>query len=377
VTRGADLVIVGGGIVGAAAAYEAARAGATTVLIDREDPGRATDAGAGILSPETTGNPDDDWYTFALAAAEHYRRLVPELEDATGLPTGYAPCGALCLALHRDEMPWYQERVELAARRGAPLLEITIDEAVARFPPLRPMAAALYNSSAARIDGRSMARALRAAAAGAGASLVTAGVTDLRTQGDRVTEVCTTGEDLSCGAVLVAGGAWTSEFERVLRFPLPVVPMKGQIVHLRLDGTDGARAGEWPIVQPVANYYLVPWEDGRVVCGGTLEPDAGFDTRPTAMGVYQLLREALRMAPGLRGAALGDVRVGLRPAMPDDAPALGRVPGWSNAFVATGHGTEGLLLGPYSSRLVVGQALGGAGADGRALGAFAPDRFAR
>jgi D-amino-acid dehydrogenase len=376
-TSGADLVIVGGGIVGAAAAYEAARAGATTLLVDREDPGRATDAGAGILSPETTGNPDDDWYAFALAAAEHYRQLVPELEEATGLPTGYARCGALCLALHRDEMPWYQERVELAARRRAPLLEITTDEAVARFPPLRPMAAALYNSSAARIDGRSMAQALRAAATGAGASIVTAGVTDLRSQGDRVTEVRTTGGDLSCGAVIVAGGAWSSEFERVLRCPLPVVPMKGQIVHLRLDDANAVQSGEWPIVQPVANYYLVPWDGGRVVCGGTLEPEAGFDTATTAMGVYQLLREALRMAPGLRGAALGDVRVGLRPAMPDDAPAIGRVPGWSNAFVATGHGTEGLLLGPYSSRLVVGQALGTAEGDGRALQPFAPDRFSR
>jgi D-amino-acid dehydrogenase len=363
-----DVAVVGGGLVGTALAYELVGLGADVLLVDRHHEGRATDAGAGILSPETAGNPDDGWYAFAMAAADHYRRLVPELEAATGLDTRYAQCGALCLALHPDELPWYHERVALAARRGNRLTELTTDEAVDRCPALRPMAAALYNPAAARVDGRHMAEALRTAAIAAGATLVNDTAGELRTEGDRVVGV----GDIPCGAVIVAGGAWSAAFGQSLRFPLPVAPMKGQIVHLQLEGEDASGTGRWPIVQPVANYYLVPWEDGRVVCGGTLEAEAGFDTRTTAMGVYQLLREALRMAPGLRGASLREVRVGLRPATPDDLPILGPVPGWDNAFVATGHGTEGLLLGPYSSRLVVQQALRqGDGADDR----FAPDRF--
>ena len=137
---------------------------------------------------------------------------------------------------------------------------------------------------------------------------------------------------------------------------LPVTPLKGQIVHLVLPSTD-SRA--WPIVQPVLGYYLVPWPDGRVACGGTMEAEAGFDHRPTADGVHQLLRECLRTAPGLAQATVVETRVGSRPATADGRPVVGPVPGWANAFVATGHGAEGLLLGPYSALVVARMVLGG------------------
>ena len=144
-----------------------------------------------------------------------------------------------------------------------------------------------------------------------------------------------------------------------------MTPTKGQIVHVALDGTD--RPGEvatsgdrWPIVQPILNFYLVPWARGRVACGGTFEPDAGFDVRPTAGGVRDLLRECVAIAPGLTDATLLEVRVGLRPTSVDDRPLLGPFPGLSNVYVCTGHGANGLLLGPYSAALVAAGITGGA-----------------
>jgi D-amino-acid dehydrogenase len=165
-----------------------------------------------------------------------------------------------------------------------------------------------------------------------------------------------------------------------LDVPLPVHPLKGQIVHLVLPSVDSRG---WSIVQPVLGFYLVPWADGRIACGGTMEADAGYDCRPTADGVHQLLRECLRSAPGLAQATVVDVRVGLRPASVDGRPILGRLPGWSNAFVATGHGAEGLLLGPLSARLVARQVLGaeapadpvGGDLATQVLERCAPDRF--
>jgi D-amino-acid dehydrogenase len=108
----------------------------------------------------------------------------------------------------------------------------------------------------------------------------------------------------------------------------------------------------------VLNHYLVAWPGGRVACGGTYEPDAGFETRPTVGGLEELLRAGLAIAPGLAEATVIDVRVGLRPVSTDDLPLLGPVPGWDNLHVATGHGTEGLLLGPYSAALVARCLLG-------------------
>ena len=165
----------------------------------------------------------------------------------------------------------------------------------------------------------------------------------------RALGVVTTDGTVASGAVAIVGGAWSSRFGEQLGTELPVRPMKGQIIHMTLPEAD---TGAWPIVQPVMSHYLVPWPQGRVACGGTLEARAGFDTRPTAGGIHELLREGLRTAPGLASATLTEVRVGLRPSSGDDRPVLGRLPGWSNVHVATGHGTEGLLLGPYTAALV-------------------------
>jgi D-amino-acid dehydrogenase len=111
-------------------------------------------------------------------------------------------------------------------------------------------------------------------------------------------------------------------------------------------------------VQPVLNFYLVPWPGGRVACGGTFEAGAGFDTRPTAGGLRDLLRECVAIAPGLATATFSEVRVGLRPTSADDQPLLGALPGCDNVYVCTGHGPNGLLLGPYSASLVASQVAG-------------------
>jgi D-amino-acid dehydrogenase len=192
------------------------------------------------------------------------------------------------------------------------------------------------------------------------------------TAAGRVTGVETDTASLACGAVVVAGGAWSTQLLAPLGVRVPVRPLKGQIVHLDLDDTP---TEAWPIVQPLLSHYLVAWPGGRVACGGTLEANAGFDHRPTAAGLSELLRECLLNAPGLAAARPVEVRVGLRPASPDGHPIVGEAPGYTGLWVCTGHGTEGLLLGPYSGLLIARAAMG-APADA-ALSHLGPGRFAR
>jgi D-amino-acid dehydrogenase len=158
---------------------------------------------------------------------------------------------------------------------------------------------------------------------------------------------------------------------RSLDVDLPVTPSKGQIVHVVVPGADDSH--RWPIVQPILNFYLVPWPGGRVACGGTFEPEAGFDVRPTAGGLRDLLRECMAIAPGLTGATFSEVRVGLRPSSPDERPLLGPVPGCANVHVCTGHGANGLLLGPFSAALV---AAGVLSTPPDELAPYGVDRFA-
>ena len=263
--------------------------------------------------------------------------------------------------------------------------EIDPLEAARHFPPLGPVRRALFNAAGRRVDGRALNAALRHAAVSRGLRVL--GVRSYRPRArhrrqDVVTAVVTGEGSVPTGAVALAGGAWTAELADTLGVDIPVGSPQGAD---RPSVASGARtASAWPIVQPVLGYYLVPWPDGRVACGGTMEAEAGFDHRPTADGVHQLLRECLRTAPGLAQATVVETRVGSRPATPDGRPIVGRVPGWRNAYVATGHGAEGLLLGPYSAAIVARALLGVEAARNRPsvpwrhalLGLYAPERFA-
>ena len=380
---GADVVVIGGGLVGASLAYELVTAGASTVLVDRHDPGRATDAGAGILSPETSQDPDPDTFGFGLAAARHYESLMARLLDDGVTDAGFAVIGSLLIAERPGDDEFMDGAIALIGDRSPEVREISEAEAALRFPPLGPVRRALFNPAARRIDGRVLNAALRRAAVSRGLRVVDGSVTGLETDGRNrvVTGVVTSQGTVPAGAVALAGGAWTAALSHILGVSLPVTPLKGQIIHLSLPSTD-SRA--WPIVQPVLGYYLVPWPGGRVACGGTMEAEAGFDHRVTADGVHQLLRECLRTAPGLAQATVVETRVGSRPATADGRPVVGPVPGWANAFVATGHGAEGLLLGPYSALVVARMVLGGEPAQdpierastARVLAGYAPGRFA-
>ncbi len=378
-----DVVVIGGGLVGTSLAYELVSAGARTVLIDRHDPGRATDAGAGILSPETSQDPDPGLFRFGLAAARHYEDLIGRLAEDGVTDTGLSVTGAMLVAERPGDDAVMEEAVGLALGRcPATVAEIDPEDLVRYFPPLGPVRRALYNPAGRRVDGRVLNAAIGRAASARGLLTIHAAVTgiDGDTQKGVVRGVITSEGTVTAGALVVAGGAWSDQTAAMLGTGLPVTPLKGQIIHLLLPGSD-SRA--WCIVQPVLSFYLVPWPDGRVACGGTMEAAAGFDHRPTAEGVHQLLRECLRTAPGLARATVGDIRVGSRPATLDNRPILGRLPDWSNAFVATGHGAEGLLLGPYSARLVASAVLGvalGTEASARAtasdvLAMCSPDRF--
>ncbi len=342
-TSGFDVIVVGGGIVGTATAYELGRAGARTLLVDRADAGRATDAGAGILSPETAKRDDPAWIELVLAAGKHYDALLPQL----GPDTGWSRCGIQQLATRETDLSAW----EWVAEHAAGATEISPDDARAMVPVLGTVIRALHHPRAARVDGRMMCAALGQAARAQGVEVRDGSVDEIRA-GDPAT-VVVDGDSWCAPSVVIAGGAWTRRFGDQLGVQLPVGPVRGQIAHLGVADHD---TGTWPIVQQVYGPYMVPWADRRVAVGATVE-DAGFAPRATAGGLREIMREALRVMPGLIDATFGEVRVGLRPMSIDDSPLLGPLPGIGNVFVATGHGANGLLLGPVSGALVADQVL--------------------
>ncbi len=372
-----DAAVVGGGLVGMATAYHLVRAGLRTVLLDRGDAGRATDAGAGILSPETNSRDPESWFRFAVDAVDHYPTLIDELGEAGERDTGYARCGKLVVCASDDEREAFAraKAIILSRRvaRGRPapdeLHEVSPREARELFPALGDVRGAIYSRVAARVDGRRLNAAIERAATRRGLVVRHGSVRGLDVTRDRATGIVVDDDTLTVGCVAIAGGAWSPAFGVQLGVTIPVAPQRGQILHLRVH-EDTSR---WPMVSAFHGHYMLAWPDGRVTAGATRETGSGFAPHTTAAGVHEALGEALRVAPGLAGAEIAEVRVGLRPLTSDGMPVLGPVPGVENVFLATGHGPTGLTLGPYSGKIVADLMMGKPASSD--IGAFALTRF--
>jgi D-amino-acid dehydrogenase len=358
-----DAVVIGGGLLGVATAYHLVRGGVKTLLVDRGDPGRATDAGAGILSPETNSRDPDPWVQFAIRAVAYYSTLLGHLEADDAGETGYAQCGLLVVAATDDERGAFAaaraQILNRRERRGGPpqenLHEVSPSDARRMFPPLAAVQGAIFYRGGARVDGRLLSRAVRAAAERHGLSVQQGSVDRLMLTSHRVNGVVIGGDTVSAKVVAITGGAWSNAFGAQLGIRIPVAPQRGQIIHLRNAQVSTA---DWPIVSAFHGHYMVPWPDSRVVVGATRETGSGFDPRLTAAGVREVLDEALRVAPGLADWEIHEMRVGLRPLSEDGQPVLGPVPGIEGVYIATGHGPTGLQLGPYSGKATADLMLG-------------------
>ena len=350
------VIVIGAGVLGASCAYHLCSAGAETVVVDGAHEGRATAAGAGIICPWNARHDHPDWYRLAAGGARFYPELLQRLAEDGETEVGYRKVGALCVsddgaALDRDEA-----RV-LARRAEAPELgevaRLMPAEARALFLPLNEAFSALHIEGAARLDGRLLAAALLRAARRKGAAVET-GMAQLVRKGDRVTGVATPQGTVEADAVVVAGGVWAAPLLASFGLRLPIDAQRGQILHLRLPAT---ATGHWPVVLPQSNYYLLSFDDSRIVAGATREDGTGLDYRVTACGQRTLLDQALKLAPGLADATVVETRIGFRPMSASGAPLLGKAPGFEGLLVGNGLGSSGLTIGPLAGKLIAAEAL--------------------
>jgi D-amino-acid dehydrogenase len=351
------VAVIGAGVLGASTAFHLALNGAEVVLVDQAHDGRATAAGAGIVCPWVSDRGDEGWYRIASAGARYYPDLLALLADQCEGEIGYRRVGALAVALERTELDRLEQTL-YARRAAAPeigeIARLTPAQAQRLFPPLHPQLAAVRISGGARVDGRLLASALQRAAERLGARIL-AGTAELRAEGGRVTGVRVGAESIAVDSVVVAAGAWAPALLTQVGVALAVVPQRGQITHLRLEGVDTA---PWPVVLPPSSHYLLAFEGGRVVVGATRESGSGFDCRVTAAGQAEVLNQALAVAPGLASATLVETRVGLRPVGPHVRPLLGRSATLEGLVIGNGLGPSGLTIGPYAGRLLAQVALG-------------------
>jgi glycine oxidase len=345
-----DLAVAGGGAIGMACAWRAAGRGLRTVVLDAGEPG-AWQVAAGMLAPVSETEPGESAaLELGLRAVRGFAGFCAELAEASGRDPGHRPSGTLLVARDRDEAEALERSLAFRRELGLEVERLRPSQARRAEPALAPtVRLGLDVPGDHSVDPRRLVAALATAFERVGGTIRRARVAAVATEDDRAAGLrLDTGDVVRAGQVVLATGASRVDVPD----PVPVRPVKGQI--LRLRDPRGPGLIERTVRGPQA--YLVPRVDGGYVLGATME-ERGYDTAPTAGGVYELLRDMSEIVPGVLELEIEELLAGLRPATPDNLPAIGH--GTVDGVLwATGHFRNGILLAPLTAELIAAAACG-------------------
>lgn len=353
----ADVLVIGGGVIGLAVAWRAAQRGLEDIVVVDPSPGHgAAGVAAGMLAPVTELQyGEEPLLRLGMASNERYAAFAAELTEASGgEDTGYRRCGTVAVALDSDDRAELRELHAFHERLGLDSTWLTGREARKLEPMLAPgVRGGLHVADDHQVDPRRLLTALVRACERAGVVFHRTEAVELLVEGGRAVGArLGTGGTLAADRVVLAAGPHSHRLPGLPEGVLPAVrPVKGQILRLRIP--DAYRPFLNRNVRAVVrgqHLYLVPRENGELVIGATTE-EQGYDTTVTAGGVYELLRDAHELVPGITELPLVETSAGLRPGSPDNAPLLGPtdLPG---LVAATGHYRNGVLLTPVTADLL-------------------------
>ena len=370
---GYDAIFVGGGVIGLACAWRAAEHGARVCVLERDHPAAgATGVAAGMLAPVGEASWGEERNLgLNRESLRRWPEFAEQLEQESGLETGFAQCGALHVALDRDEAEELRRRYELHRSLGLDSEWLSGRECRRLEPGLATaVRGGAHVPGEATVDPRKVVAALLAALERRGVDLHSgAEVVGAEWRAGRWRVETAAGGSLGSASLVITAGCWSGEARWLPDAAPPVRPVKGEILTLR-------GSVDEPVCERMVageRVYMVPRADGRLIVGATVE-ERGFDTTVTAGGVHELLREAYRVIPEIAELELVEATAGLRPGSPDNAPLIG----FGNAeglLVATGHFRNGVLQAPATADSIAALLAGEpAPVD---LEPFSPRRFGR
>lgn len=343
----ADVLIIGGGIIGCSIAYFLRKQGVEVIVLEKGDIGaQASSAAAGLLAPIRPLSQRDSFKAFQLAGLARFSSFVPELEAVSGMTVGYERTGTLRLLPVEKIVPaltW----AEAWQHTGYHIEVLTPEEAYKREPLLYAgLHGAISIAEEAQVVPVQFVQAFAQAALNLGALFYThTEVVALhRTEsGKRIAGIWTDqGDLLTCNQLIIAAGAWSAQCGTWLDVTLPVRPVRGELLAFQQPS---------PPVQHILfdegvfdeDIYLAPKPDGTLVVGAT-KADVGFDTSVSVAGTLHLHIIATQIIPALAHCSIQRMWAGLRPKTLDSRPLLGPIPSWENVMIASGHGGFGILL---------------------------------
>ena len=345
-----DVVIIGGGAAGCAAAYYLAERGIKATIIEREGVGsQASGYNAGGLNPLEGHGWPDPLQPMALQSFNLHKELWDSLPERTGINYQGRISSIIKVALGEDELSDLRETLEIfnnAPEPGFSAEWLEREDALALEPRLTPnLLAGVRAVGNGALDGQEFTQSLAAAAQLGGTQVVVGSAVGLRLGNGRVESVVTNDGEIPCGALLIAAGPWCRTAEQWLDIAIPVDPLKGQIVRMQPHGP----GLEHEITGGGSSMYNKT--DGLIWCGAT-EEDAGFDVSLTDEARERIISNAVSVLPSLAQAQVSLQTACLRPVTPDWIPIVGQAPGWDNVYICAGGQKKGILLGPVMGKSI-------------------------
>ena len=339
VASGADIVVVGGGVIGFATAYFlASEHHLHCLVVERDGIGaHASGTAAGELSVMGRTRQPTSMVRFGREGFKLHQELAPVLIDQSGIDYQLTNAPILRPAFTLQEVEDLHLQMDTYREMGVEAVWLDRQALNLLDTWLSPEALGAFTMVEAQLETYPFALALARAAERQGVRIRIGEVTGLVREGNRVTGVNLGGEQVGAQAVVLANGPWSSFAGAWLGYEIPVKPVKGQIVYL----APPSPMPSYTIFHEAS--YVMPKPSGDLMVG-TTEEDAGFNTEPTPQAQAAIMAAAVRLAPRLKGVAVKEVTACLRPVSADGLPLIGAVPGYRGLYLATGHGRKGLLL---------------------------------
>lgn len=372
-THTADVIVIGGGLIGSSIAFRLAQERLKVLVLDRGEPGaEASAAAAGMLAPQGETIEPDDFFTFCAESHALYPDFVDEIEGSMGRDVGYRREGTVLVAVNEEESAALEKIYQAQSRYGLIIERLTPEAVHQKVAGLSTeIRFGLEIPRDHWVDNERLTQAVIQAAKGLGARfLAGTPVVKLNARNSRVEslEACTGATSavsrFSAGSIVLAAGSWSGELAASLGISLPVKPCRGQMLEFEAPR-------ELPCVVRSGHHYLVPRASNRIVVGTTAEY-AGFEKAVTGAGLQSVLQGALRIAPFLADCKFRRAWAGLRPDTADHLPVLG-FGEFENLAFATGHFRNGILLAPITAQVIWELMI--KGQSSRSVGSYSPARF--
>lgn len=355
------IIIIGGGVIGLGIGWQLAKSGTSVTIFDREEAGRAASwAAAGMLAPYAEFHTEEpELLQLGIQSLSLYPQWVEELERDAEMSIGYRVEGTLIVGIEPDDTHQLRHLFKAQQQFGLDVHWLNGRDACKIEPALSPrVTSAIHCENDHQVDNRLMVSALKKAFQKYGGELYeNRSVAALVIENGCVNGVRTEEGISHCDLAILAAGCWSTQIEGIPDDMLPPVrPVKGQMLALEMEeGIEIKTVIRTIRAKYPTSVYLVPRSDGRLIVGATNE-EMGFDERLTVGGMFELLRGAWEIVPGLYELPILDSWSGLRPGSRDNAPILGKTP-IPNLIYATGHYRNGILLTPITayeiSRLIM------------------------